>query len=147
MGAALYWAEGSKGGLLQITNSDPHMIVFMVNWVERIFGTPAKSLRARLNIYPQQNEHSIKKFWSRLTGIPLENFGKSYVKPFSTGYKKNNLYYGTMRLEVPKSVDMRHHIFGWVRAVMETFDSTVHPIQREWISLKKVARPVNLRKQ
>ena len=37
MGAALYWAEGSKSGLCQVTNSDPHLICFMTVINMKIF--------------------------------------------------------------------------------------------------------------
>ncbi|OGN13067.1 MAG: hypothetical protein A3C71_00445 [Candidatus Yanofskybacteria bacterium RIFCSPHIGHO2_02_FULL_43_15c] len=66
-----------------------------------------------------QKERRDKKFWSELTGIPFQNFGKSFVKPVSSGYKKNNLYYGTMRIEVPKSVNIKHRIFGWVSGALK----------------------------
>ncbi len=145
MGAALYWAEGSKGKRMELTNSDPHLILFIVQWFGTVFGIPSRYLKARLNIYPQQNELHIKKFWSDLTGIPLNNFGKSYVKPFSTGYKKNNLYYGTMRIEVPKSVDMRYRVFGWIKASLKTIAPKADLVQKKWQSLQKTARPVNLR--
>jgi hypothetical protein len=144
MGAALYWGEGSKGKMFEITNSDPHLILFIVRWIEKIFNIPAKNLKARLNIYPQQSEEKIKKFWSDLLGIPLRSFGKSYVKPVSKGYKKNNLYYGTVRIEMPKSVDNRHRTFGWLRAVLREIDPKIQTTQKKWSSLAKVKRPVNL---
>lgn len=143
-GVALYWAEGSKGKMMEITNSDPHLILFIIQWFERIFAIPPTNLKARLNIYPQQNEMKIKRFWSDLTGIPLRNFGKSYVKPLSKGYKKNNLYYGTMRIEVPKSVNMHYRVFGWVKAILQDISPAVQLIQRRWQSLKDTKRPVNL---
>lgn len=144
-GAALYWGEGSKGNVFQITNSDPRLILFMVNWIEKIFLVKRGVLRARLNIYPQQNELEIKKFWSNLTGIPISNFGKSYVKPLSSGYKKNNLYYGTIRIEVPRSGDYIHHVYGWTQAVLEREDVKAKKIERRWIRLTKVNKPVNLK--
>jgi len=144
MGACLYWAEGSKSGMLDLTNSDPHLILFFVRWINSVFGISAKEIKARLNIYPQQNELKIKKFWSDLTGIPLQNFGKSYVKPLSKNYKKHNLYYGTMRIEVPRSVNLRHKVFGWVKKVLEDIDKDVKLKQRKWQSLTKVKRPANL---
>ena len=144
MGAALYWAEGSKGGRIQITNSDPHFILFMTKWLEKVFKIPAGNLKAWLNIYPQQNDLEIKKFWSELTGIPLENFGKSYIKPLSSGYKKNNLYYGTIRVEVPKSTDMKHKIFGWIKAALLDIESETKLVQRNWQRLTGTLRPVNL---
>lgn len=144
-GAALYWGEGSKGNRLQVTNSDPCLILLMVRWIEKIFKIKRKNLKARLNIYPQQNEKEIKNFWSDLTGIPVENFGKSYIKPLSKGYKVNNLYYGTIRIEVPKSGDYTHRVYGWTQAVLEYEALKAKEIERKWIRLTKVNRPVNLK--
>lgn len=144
MGAALYWAEGSKGNTFEITNSDPYFILFIVRWVESIFKIPAKIFKARLNIYPQQNELKIKKFWSDLTSIPLKNFGKTYVKPLSTGYRKNNLYYGTIKIYVPKSTDRKHRVFGWISKTLKDIDPKVKFVEKKWHSLTKGSRPVNL---
>lgn len=144
MGAALYWGEGSKGNSTQITNSDPALILFMVHWIEKVLGISSKNLKARLNIYPQQNELLIKKFWSMLTGIPFKNFGKSYVKPLNKGYKKNNLYYGTIRVEIPKSSNIRHRIFGWINAVVQRVAPPVEVAKRQWGSLRETKRPINL---
>jgi len=143
-GAALYWAEGSKGKMFEITNSDPHFIVFVTRWIHLIFAIPPNQLKARLNIYPQQNEAGIKKFWSNLTGIPVKNFGKTYVKPLSTGYKKNNLYYGTMRIEIPRSVDLHYRVLGWIKAILHDIDPQVMRTRMKWESLRDTARPINL---
>lgn len=146
-GAAIYWGEGSKGRRFQVTNSDPRLILFMVGWVENILGIKRTRLKARLNIYPQQNDNEIKKFWSNLTGIPLKNFGKSYVKPPGKGYKKNNLYYGTMRIEVPKSGNAVHRVYAWTQVALEQENRMVDVIQRKWVKLTKVNRPVNLKQE
>lgn len=143
-GAGLYWAEGGKTKGLEITNSDPYFILFMVRWLEKVFGTSPKKLKAKLNIYPQQNESAIKQFWSQLTGIPLENFNKSFIKPPNKGYKKNNLYYGTIRISVERGTDMRYQIFGWIKAVMKDIENQTEFIQREWKSLREAPRPVNI---
>jgi len=143
-GAALYWAEGSKGRMFQMTNSDPNLILFWVNWLNKIFGISPGSLKAKLNIYPQQNERHIKQFWSELTNIPLKNFGKSYVKPLSKNYKTNNLYYGTMRIEVPKSTNLRHRVYGWTEALLDDIAPKTSLVQTKWQKLRAVARPVNL---
>lgn len=143
-GAALYWGEGSKGNRFQVTNSDPRLILFMVGWVENVLSVKRSSLKARLNIYPQQNDDEIKRFWSDLTGIPLKNFGKSYVKPISKGFKKNNLYYGTMRIEAPKSSNSVHQVYGWIQAVLEREKKFIEEVERRWARLTKVERPANL---
>ncbi len=146
MGAALYWAEGSKGKMFELTNSDPHLILFMVRWIEKTFNMRRERLKARLNIYPQQSERKIKQFWSDLTGIPLTHFGKSFVKPANKGYKKNNLYFGTMRIEVPKSSNIRHQVFGWIKGALEPINKEVAFIQKRWQHLTKMERPVNLKR-
>lgn len=116
----------------------------MVKWFERIFGITPQNLRASLNIYPQQNELAIKQFWSKLTGIPLENFGKSFVKPLSKNYKKNNLYYGTIKIMVLRGTDMRHRVFGWIKAALKEIEPEIEITQKEWKTLKETPRPVNL---
>ena len=145
-GAALYWAEGNKTNSFGITNSDPYLILFMVKWFEKIFEVRPNTLRAWLNIYPQQNDLEIKKFWSQLTGIPVENFGKSFVKPLNKNYKKNTLYYGTVKIKVPRGTDMRHRLFGWTKAVLHDISAKTELTQREWKKLTEVSRAVNLPK-
>lgn len=143
-GAALYWAEGTKSGGLTITNSDPLMILFMVHWIQREFKIAPRELKAWLNMYPQQNDADIKSFWSGLTGIPLSRFGKSFVKPLSKGYKKNNLYYGTIKIRVPKSSDMRHRVYGWIQTVLHEHDAELARLQKKWIRLTTVEKPANM---
>ena len=143
-GAALYWAEGSKSTMFKITNSDPHFILFMVHWVEKMFGISRKELKANLDIHSQQNKKDIEKFWSDLTGIPLERFGKTQIKPYSTGFKKNNLYYGTFRIYVPKSADFKVRVFGWIQAVLQDIDPKIKLIEGRWKKLKKIPRPFNI---
>ena len=143
-GAALYWAEGSKGRMFQITNSDPHLILFMVRWIEKICGISPKGLKLGLNIHSQQNEKDIKKFWSDLTGVPIQNFTKTYIKKFTTGFKKNNLYYGTVRIYLPKSADFKVRLFGWIKSVLKDIDPEIQFIEKRWNKLRKSTRPVNL---
>lgn len=141
-GTALYWAEGSKSkSVSEVTNSDPHLILFMVNWFEKVFNIPKETFTAKLNVYPQQNDKKMKKFWSDLTGIPLKNFQKSYVKPLSKGYKKNTLYYGTIRIYIPRAADIKQRIFGWAQATLQDVDTKVQSIQRRWKSLANTKRP------
>ena len=143
MGACLYWAEGSKKKMCELTNSDPYLILFFVKWVEKIFKIKPENLKARLNIYPQQNEIKIIKFWSDLTGIPAKRFGKTFVKPLSKNYKKNNLYYGTIRIEVPKSVDLNYKISSWIDLITASLKPKIKLVQKKWRSLE-TPRPINL---
>ncbi len=135
-GTALYWAEGDKTTGFSIANSDPFLIKFIVQWMCDIFNIKPNYLKAHLNIYPQQDEKEIKKFWSDITGIPIENFGKSFIKPVSKGYKKNTLYYGTIKLRLRKGTDSRHRVFGWVNAVLKNTKTEINEIERKWHKLK-----------
>lgn len=143
LGAALYWAEGSKKGVCEVTNSDPYLIAFMVKWFESIFDISPKTLKIRLSIYPQQDESKLKKFWSQITGIPVKNFGKSFVKPPNKGYKKNNLYFGTAQIYVPKSVDNKHKIFGWLAAAFKDIAPHVERVKKRWYLLTQVKRTLS----
>lgn len=140
-GAALYWAEGSKKGPIRITNSDPHFILLIVKWFENIFKIKPNQLKAQLNIYEQQNDKIIKSFWSDLTKIPIEQFGKSYIKPSNKGYKKNNLYYGTIQIIVPKSTDLKYKIFGWIESTLQEINPNVELTKERWQKLESVKRP------
>lgn len=144
LGAALYWAEGTKSGAISISNSDPVLIVFMVKWFSDIFNVSPKLFKAWLNIYPQQNDTDLKKFWSSLTGIPVSQFGKSFVKPLSKGVKKNNLYYGTIKVRVPKSTDSKHRIYGWLQGALREYHIEATATQKKWIRLRDVDKPANL---
>lgn len=144
LGAALYWGEGSKGGAITITNSDPVLIAFMVSWLTESFCVRPNTLRAWLNIYPQQDENTLKRFWSSMTGIPVSRFGKSFVKPISKGVKKNNLYYGTIKVRVPKSTDNKHRIFGWLRGALQEYHLKSAEVQKKWVQLRGIEKPANL---
>src|SRR3989344_496318 len=130
----------SKKGACEVTNSDPYLIAFMVKWFESIFAISPKTLKIRLNIYSQQDDLKLKKFWSQITGIPTKNFGKSFVKPVNKDYKKNNLYYGTAQIYVPKSVDNKHKIFGWLAAAFKDIAPHVEQVKKRWYLLTKVER-------
>ena len=145
LGAALYWAEGSKGGLLQITNSDPALIYFMVRWFAKTFSVDPRTFYAKLNMYSQQNEAELKKFWSGLCDIPIKRFGKSYTKPASKNVKRNNLYYGTIQITVPKSSDMTWRVFAWIQGALATQEKHISKNLVRWGHLRSVERPINLR--
>lgn len=94
-----------------------------------------------LNIYSQQNEMEVKRFWSDITGIPTENFGKTFVKPSNKGFKKNNLYYGTIKVYVPKGTDMRYKTLAWIQAALQDLIPTIELKILRWSHLKLIKRP------
>lgn len=118
IGAMLYWGEGGKtrGVGVDISNSDPKLIKFMVYWLKNICNVPSEKIKARLNIHAEQNDNKIKKYWSEITGIPLTSFGKSYIKPEGTGHRKNILNNGVIKIRVGNE-DLRHRIMTWINTL------------------------------
>src|SRR5262249_3384000 len=96
----LYWGEGTKEKNTAIVNSNPLIIKFMTLWFKEFFQIQPDSLSAHLHLHSRQNERNMKKYWSGVTGIPVSNFQKSFIKREGSGYRKNLLYNGTIRIRV-----------------------------------------------
>lgn len=135
-GAALYWAEGNKVSDFTVTNSDPLLIRFMTQWFCKIFDIKPNDFKAHLNIYSQQDELKLKMFWSDITGIPLNKFGKTSIKLANKNYRKNTLYYGTIKVRVNKGTDFRHQVFGWINAILKETKINIETIEKKWYKLK-----------
>jgi hypothetical protein len=118
-GAMLYWAEGSKTVGLAVTNSDERIILFMIKWLKKFLDVDIERIKAHLHIHEKDEDLEIKKYWSNLTGIPLKNFGKSFIKPRGTGHRKNILPHGIIRIQVYGTgmEDYRYRIMTWVEEI------------------------------
>lgn len=113
-GVMLYWAEGDKGGrAVRVSNSDAVFVKFMMRWLRECCRIPEENFRASIHYHRNQDEFAIKKYWSAITGIPLDHFYKSFCKPPGTGHRKHVLQHGTMQIRVLKSADLFHRICGW----------------------------------
>ena len=99
-GLMLYWAEGTKAKSAAISNSDPRLIKFMITWFKEFFAIFPKNFHIHMHIHSGHDENKLKLFWSKLTGVPLQNFRKSFIKEEGSGYKKNILYNGTIKIIV-----------------------------------------------
>ena len=97
-GFYLYWGEGTKTAeySVALTNTDPAIIKCFILWLKK-FEIPAKNLKIKLHLYTDQNEADLKKFWSKVTGIPEINYYKSYSKLSSSKSKtyKGMFSFGT----------------------------------------------------
>lgn len=119
IGIMIYWAEGSKTNGVEITNSDPELIKFMMYWLLNICDVPFSRLKACLHIHTNQNEEKAKKYWSKITKIPLNRFGKTYIKPRGTGHRKNILHNGLIKVRYHNE-DLRHRILTWIEGIYST---------------------------
>lgn len=77
----LYWGEGSKRGkIIDLANSDAAMVQIFLNFLRKICQVNEKRLKAYLYCYSNQNIDIINDYWLKLTGIPLGQFSKPYIR-------------------------------------------------------------------
>jgi len=102
-GLGVYLGEGSKtGGYTRISNSDPRIIKFSINWFKKHFGLDDSNFRVRIHIYPDNDEGEVLSFWIRTLGLKKKSFFQSYVDK-RLDKKKSRvgvLPYGTAHLSV-----------------------------------------------
>jgi len=77
-GAALYAGEGSKrDGAVHFANSDPRMIAFFCRWLRHFFDIDESRLSVSVYLHEGLDLDRSQAFWSNVTGVPPERFGKS----------------------------------------------------------------------
>lgn len=125
LGVALYAGEGYKmDGKVGFTNADPKIIAFMVNWFLRFGEISEGKIRGAIWLHEGLNEEQAKDFWSQLTGIPLQQFHKTYIaknKMDSKKIRKNLHEYGIFSIRIADS-QLHRKIMGWIYA---SFDDKI----------------------
>lgn len=77
VGAALYWAEGSKGrNSFSFANSDPQMIELYIKWLTEILDIPKTDLVFSISVYLDcgLSYEEVVSWWSGLIGVPRAQF-------------------------------------------------------------------------
>ena len=107
-GLFLYLGEGAKQtpGQILVSNTDPHIVKFVLYWYTNVLGIPKKNIKVNLQLYRNMDIKYELTFWSSLLEIPFSNFWKPYIKKSSTqgidhsGFKHGTcgLYYGNVPL-------------------------------------------------
>lgn len=102
--AMLFWCEGNKrrSAGVQFSNSDPKLIRVFLHAFRSYFEIDESKFRALIHIHEYHNDLKQKKFWSRVTDIPLSQFTKSYLKPH-TGINKRKGYPGCISIRYGKA--------------------------------------------
>ncbi|MDP3763881.1 MAG: hypothetical protein Q8Q92_04590 [bacterium] len=117
-GVALYAAEGSKGAG-GFSNSDPQVIQFMMQWFREFCKLPLSKFRGALWLHDGLSERKAKKFWSTLTGIPRDQFHKTYIaenKKHSKKIRKNIHNFGIFAIRFTDT-ERHRRIMGWISAL------------------------------
>lgn len=103
IGLSLYWGEGGKTqhGSARISNSDPAVIKTMMRFFREICLVKEKRFRGHIHIHSHLNAKKAEEYWSKISGIPKNQFYKTYTKPsIASQNKKDTLPYGTFDIYV-----------------------------------------------
>jgi len=123
-GVAMYWSEGytySGGEQVGFTNSDPKMILFILEWLEKICGVSKNniSLQVKINKIHKNRIKEVEHYWSNITKIPLNQFNKTVLikSKIKKVYPNFHNYYGTLRVTVRRGTKLRRKINGWIEGL------------------------------
>lgn len=121
VGIALYWAEGHKGACwktVSFTNSDPGMIRLIMRWFREVCGTLDTKFRIRVQCHSLDKINECERYWSKITGIPLDNFTKAYIKVSPSSKRKvgNLCRYGICSIRISDN-SLLVKIKGWINGL------------------------------
>jgi len=123
MGIILYWAEGSKTqrGVVKFSNSDPKIIKLMMLFFNKICRVSKRKFRGYIHIHPHLNVRKAENYWSSISGIPLNQFYKTYLKVNrASKNKKNSLPFGTFDINICDT-KLFLKIQGWREGICKAF--------------------------
>lgn len=131
IGTMLYWAEGSKekeyqpGSTFAFSNMDPRMIKIMLIWLFKVCKINKNMLIFNIFLHETHRARTeeIKRFWAKITGFPVDNFGTIYWKKnkLSKTKRRNTeaLYHGVLKIKVRQSSELVRKIAGWSEGIFE----------------------------
>ncbi|MEK7519492.1 MAG: hypothetical protein AAB565_01770 [Patescibacteria group bacterium] len=121
-GTALYWGEGQKKGReVRVSNSDPELIRFIINWFKKIWGVTSDRLTAFI-IINKVHKRRLKKvegYWVKVTNIPKKQFTKTTLINAKNRKNYSNFsdHYGTLTVRIRKPVLLHHQIIGSIKGL------------------------------
>ncbi|HLM84340.1 MAG TPA: helix-turn-helix domain-containing protein [Candidatus Bathyarchaeia archaeon] len=113
-GLMLYWGEGDSKlkNTTRLTNTDPRMISLFCKFVVEILKVPRSDIKAHLTIYPDLSDSKCKKYWSKETKLPINQFNKTQV--IYGKHPTRRLENGICSIRVPRSCGLKEKIFVWI---------------------------------
>ncbi|MDP2741458.1 MAG: hypothetical protein Q8O66_02110 [bacterium] len=123
IGTALYWGEGFKKTrwVLAFSNSDPLMIKIIMRFFRETCNIPEEKMKATVQTHPNVTPKKAVDYWSKITGIPKNQFQKTYTRLSPSSKQKrpsNTLPFGTLRISVC-DYKIINTVKGWIRGVSE----------------------------
>jgi len=122
IGVMLYWAEGGKTQrTVRFSNGDPEMIKIMMVFFRRYCLVPEEKFRGYIHIHPHLDHRVAEKYWSSVSGIPLDQFFKTYRKKnISSKNLKNSLPHGVFDIYV-MDTKLFYKIVGWAKGIFSKY--------------------------
>jgi len=102
----LYWAEGAKQrNSLKITNSDPEVLAYFADFLDRELGVLRERMRLSCNLFADhiERQREIEDYWLCKLQLPRTCLRKSTVNVYSKHSKRTRvgkLPFGTSALMV-----------------------------------------------
>lgn len=128
LGIGLYIGEGSKTyETIRVINSNPKVITLAIKWFRNICKLETKNITIAIHLYPDNDIKKCLKFWSKTTGLPIEQFRKTQIdrRLDKSNKKKRKLPYGTAHITIISNgnseygVNLHRKITGWIESVLE----------------------------
>jgi transcriptional regulator with XRE-family HTH domain len=132
VGAALYWAEGSKDKVyarrerLVFINSDVRVIRTYLAWLAAMQIDPERR-SFRLSIHESADVSAATEFWSEAIGVAVACFRKASLKRHKSATVRLNVgsdYHGCLIVEVAKSRVEYQRMEGMFRAIAAAADAS-----------------------
>lgn len=124
-GLFLYWGEGSKSHLtdISLSNNNSSIIRFFINWLVKSLLVPESNLKIQLHLYNDMDINKELGFWSRILNIPLAQFYNPYIKKTSSVRinHKGGFGHGTCNVRIG-DVRLTEKIQMAIRAITNKYD-------------------------
>jgi hypothetical protein len=115
--SALYWGEGNKKDF-NLINSDPDLIKVFINGLASLFDVKKDDLKISIRIFEDLDKNECLKFWSNMTGVPVNKFVRVNTLK---GRKKGKLNHGMCRVRVKKGGDLLKCVLAIKKRVIELY--------------------------
>ena len=128
LGLGIYIGEGAKlYESIRIINSDPQVVGLAIKWFRDMCDLRDGNFSIAVHCYPDTSIAEALKFWSKITGLPSNRFGKTQIdkRTNKSNKKRRKLPYGTVHITI-KSLGNPYHgvllhrrIMGWIEAAYQ----------------------------
>ncbi|OGZ78769.1 MAG: hypothetical protein A2528_01065 [Candidatus Staskawiczbacteria bacterium RIFOXYD2_FULL_37_9] len=134
LGIGLYLGEGSKSyEILGFSNSDPEIIKIVISWFKKNCHLKNKHFNPYIHAYPDNDITKTMNYWSKITGIPKKQFGKTYIdkRTDKLGAKRKTLPYGTIDLRIRSCGEkefgkkLHRRIMGWIESATNQINASI----------------------